>query len=144
MPECNQTQITVSNAGYTPIIGNYQAIGTQNGFTAYYKDGITSGNYFRIILVDTGFAGAYWAIFQHIGFGQFITYQSQTYGSANLAPTCPTDPSIVWSSTDTNSYPNPVPIISETVSAIISPQQRRIINLRKQLKLGNKKNITLK
>jgi hypothetical protein len=140
MPECNKTQITVSNAGYTPIIGNYQAVGTQNGFTAYYKDGITLGNFVRIVLIDTGFVGAYWAIVQQIDIASSITYQSQTYGSANLAPTCPTDPTIVWSSTNTNSYPNPVPVISDAIiSNIISPQQRRLINLRKQLKLGGRK-----
>jgi hypothetical protein len=148
MAACSTTSIVVSGAGLTSVNGTYVSAGTEtvNGvlFTRFTKDGnMNSQPYIGVSnnYNPPGIAAA-WVIVDNIPFfGIQIIYETYITATSSL-PDCPIG--LIFSTVSGpwgGSTYLPAPTVSSGGSPTpsISPQQRRIINLRKQLKLGGKR-----
>jgi hypothetical protein len=144
MATCNQTTVIVAGAGLASVNGTYISAGTEVvgdiTFTRYTKDG--DANSVPVIRVEYNEGPGFyaWRVDQDIPeFGIQPIYGGD-YGLS--VPDCPT--AVTFAATDGpwgGSTYLPAPTVSSGGSPTpsISPQQRRIINLRKQLKLGGKR-----
>ena len=153
MATCNQTTVIVAGAGLASANGTYVSAGTEtvNGvlFTRFTKDGnMNSQPYIGVSnnYTPPGIAAA-WVIVDDIGsfFGTQRIYQTYVT-AANSLPDCPIG--LIFSTTsgpwgDSTYLPAPTVSVGGGESPL-SPQQRRKIYLRKQIKLGNKRGATLK
>jgi len=148
MATCNQTTVIVAGAGLASANGTYVSAGTEtvNGvlFTRFTKDGnMNSQPYIGVSNTynPPGIAAA-WVIVDNIPFfGIQKIYQTDITATSSL-PDCPIG--LIFSTVSGpwgGSTYLPAPTVSSGGSPTpsISPQQRRIINLRKQLKLGGKR-----
>jgi hypothetical protein len=151
MAECNLTSLIVSgpvDPSRNSLLGTYQANGTTSAGGSTFTRWILNGdaNYRIDATVITGgpdVGKLAWSIRAPIGPPFPVAQYSSEAKNIGEFPDCPLSSNITW---NTSTAPAPVPTISSGASPTpsISPQQRRIINLRKQLKLGDRKNITLK
>jgi hypothetical protein len=152
MATCNQTTVIVAGAGLASVNGAYVSAGTEtvNGvlFTRFTKDGnMNSQPYIGVSnnYNPPGIAAA-WVIVNNIPFfGIQRIYETYVTATSSL-PDCPIG--LIFSTTSGpwgDSTYLPVPTVSVGGGGSpLSPQQRRKIYLRKQIKLGNKRGAILK
>lgn len=152
MATCNQTNVIVAGAGLASVNGAYVSAGTEtvNGvlFTRFTKDGnMNSQPYIGVSNTynPPGIAAA-WVIVNDITFfGIQKIYETSITATSSL-PDCPIG--LIFSTVSGpwgGSTYLPVPTVSVGGGGSpLSPQQRRKIYLRKQIKLGSKTSATLK
>ena len=151
MATCNQTTVIVDGAGLASVHGTYVSAGTEtvNGvlFTRFTKDG--NMNSLPYIGVSNNYnppgIAAAWVIVNDIGsfFGIQRIYGTDPTATSSL-PDCPIG--LIFSAMNGpwGAY-SPAPTVSVGGGeSPLSPQQRRKIYLRKQIKLGNKRGASLK
>ena len=152
MATCNQTTVIVDGAGLASVHGTYVSAGTEtvNGvlFTRFTKDG--NMNSLPYIGVSNNYnppgIAAAWVIVNNIPFfGTQRIYETYVT-AANSLPDCPIG--LIFSTTsgpwgDSTYLPGPTVSVGGGESPL-SPQQRRKIYLRKQIKLNSKRGATLK
>ena len=151
MATCNQTTVIVAGAGLASANGTYVSAGTEtvNGvlFTRFTKDGnMNSQPYVGVSnnYSPPGLAAA-WVIVDNLGpfFGIQRIYETSITTTSSL-PDCPIG--LIFSAINGGwgAY-LPAPTISVGGGGSpLSPQQRRRIYLRKQIKLNSKRGATLK
>ena len=151
MATCNQTTVIVAGAGLASANGTYVSAGTEtvNGvlFTRFTKDGNMNSQPY--IGVSNNYnppnIAAAWVIVNDIPFfGIQRIYETNVTATSSL-PDCP-----IGLTFSTISGPwggstyLPAPTVSVGGGSSLSPQQRRKIYLRKQIKLNSKRGANLK
>jgi hypothetical protein len=152
MATCNQTTVIVAGAGLASANGTYVSAGTEtvNGvlFTRFTKDGNMNSQPY--IGVSNNYnppnIAAAWVIVNDIPFfGIQRIYETYVTATSSL-PDCPigltfSTASGPWG--DSTYLPAPTVSVGGGGSSL-SPQQRRKIYLRKQIKLNSKRGANLK